>query len=224
MDCLQYNREIWVEKKVASFQTHLECFFKKIEPSATNPVPSTLAAPTPVSPAPAAGSPACPLSTLTCPSSLQHLPLQLSPPNKSVSSSLATPFLVCKLTIGVKVPETIAALLKAGIHVWVLTGDKQETAINIGHSCRLLMQGMPLIILNTESLDETRDAITRHVVEFGDQLKRENDAALIIDGKTLIYALTPDLRKDFLDLCISCKSVICCRVSPSQKAENYTKY
>ncbi|XP_066951686.1 probable phospholipid-transporting ATPase IA isoform X4 [Macrobrachium rosenbergii] len=117
------------------------------------------------------------------------------------------------------VPETIAALLKAGIHVWVLTGDKQETAINIGHSCHLLTQGMPLIILNTESLDETREAINRHVVEFGEQLKRENEAALIIDGKTLIYALTPDLRKDFLDLCISCKSVICCRVSPSQKAE-----
>lgn len=66
---------------------------------------------------------------------------------------------------------------------------------------------------------ETRESINRHVVEFGDQLKRENEAALIIDGKTLIYALTPDLRKDFLDLCISCKSVICCRVSPSQKAE-----
>ncbi|XP_069948298.1 probable phospholipid-transporting ATPase IA isoform X4 [Cherax quadricarinatus] len=118
-----------------------------------------------------------------------------------------------------EVPETIASLLKAGIHVWVLTGDKQETAINIGHSCHLLNQGMPLLILNTESLDETREAVNRHVVEFGEHLKRENEAALIIDGKTLMYALTPDLRKDFLDLCISCKSVICCRVSPSQKAE-----
>ena len=68
---------------------------------------------------------------------------------------------------------------------------------------------------------QTREEINRHVIEFGDQLKRENDAALIIDGKTLIYTLTPDLRKDFLDLCISCKSVICCRVSPSQKAEVY---
>ncbi|XP_076039881.1 ATPase phospholipid transporting 8A1 isoform X2 [Oratosquilla oratoria] len=118
-----------------------------------------------------------------------------------------------------QVPETIAALLKAGIHVWVLTGDKQETAINIGHSCHLLNQGMPLIILNTDSLDDTRDAINRHIAEFGEQLKKENEAALIVDGKTLIYALTTDLRKDFLDLCISCKSVICCRVSPSQKAE-----
>lgn len=58
-----------------------------------------------------------------------------------------------------QVPETIAALLKAGIHVWVLTGDKQETAINIGHSCHLLTQGMPLIILNSDSLDVSNDRV-----------------------------------------------------------------
>lgn len=51
------------------------------------------------------------------------------------------------------VPETIATLLKAGINMWVLTGDKQETAINIGYSCRLLSHGMDLIILNEDSLD-----------------------------------------------------------------------
>lgn len=53
------------------------------------------------------------------------------------------------------VPETIAALLKADINVWVLTGDKQETAINIGYSCRLISQGMQLIILNEDGLDVT---------------------------------------------------------------------
>lgn len=51
------------------------------------------------------------------------------------------------------VPETIAALLKADINMWVLTGDKQETAINIGYSCKLIQQGMDLIILNEDSLD-----------------------------------------------------------------------
>lgn len=51
------------------------------------------------------------------------------------------------------VPETIAALIEADINVWVLTGDKQETAINIGYSCRLIAQGMELIILNEDSLD-----------------------------------------------------------------------
>ncbi len=45
-----------------------------------------------------------------------------------------------KLQIGV--PETIASLAEAGIKTWVLTGDKVETAINIGYSCRLLTQEM----------------------------------------------------------------------------------
>lgn len=51
------------------------------------------------------------------------------------------------------VPETIASLLKADINIWVLTGDKQETAINIGYSCKLIVQGMPIIILDDDSLD-----------------------------------------------------------------------
>lgn len=57
------------------------------------------------------------------------------------------------------VPETIASLLKADINVWVLTGDKQETAINIGYSCKLLVQGMPLIILNEGSLDVSKEFV-----------------------------------------------------------------
>lgn len=51
------------------------------------------------------------------------------------------------------VPEAIEALLKADINVWVLTGDKQETAINIGYSCKLIVQGMPLIVINEDGLD-----------------------------------------------------------------------
>lgn len=52
-----------------------------------------------------------------------------------------------------QVPETIQALLQADINVWVLTGDKQETAINIGYSCKLITHGMPLYIINESSLD-----------------------------------------------------------------------
>lgn len=40
------------------------------------------------------------------------------------------------------VPETIEALRKAGIVVWVLTGDKQETAVNIAYSCALFQPNM----------------------------------------------------------------------------------
>ncbi|XP_049540344.1 probable phospholipid-transporting ATPase IA isoform X4 [Anopheles darlingi] len=117
------------------------------------------------------------------------------------------------------VPETIASLIEAKINVWVLTGDKQETAINIGYSCQLLSHGMDLIILNEDCLDNTRSCIQRYSERFDHTLRKENNAALIVDGKTLKYALSCDLRRDFLDLCISCKVVICCRVSPIQKAD-----
>lgn len=127
------------------------------------------------------------------------------------------------------VPETIAALLEAKIKLWVLTGDKQETAINIGYSCRLLQQGMDLIIMNEDSLDNTRTSITAHTSNMfaaassssstSSEGQMRKEAALIIDGKTLKYALSCELRREFYELCVNCKAVICCRVSPIQKAD-----
>uniref|UniRef100_A0A673HLZ4 Phospholipid-transporting ATPase n=1 Tax=Sinocyclocheilus rhinocerous TaxID=307959 RepID=A0A673HLZ4_9TELE len=118
-----------------------------------------------------------------------------------------------------KVPETIETLMKADIKIWILTGDKQETAINIGHSCKLLTKNMGLLVINEDSLDATRETLSHHCSMLGDALHKENDFAVIIDGKTLKYALTFGARQYFLDLALSCKAVICCRVSPLQKSE-----
>uniref|UniRef100_A0A7N8WJZ1 Phospholipid-transporting ATPase n=1 Tax=Mastacembelus armatus TaxID=205130 RepID=A0A7N8WJZ1_9TELE len=118
-----------------------------------------------------------------------------------------------------KVPETIETLMKADIKIWILTGDKQETAINIGHSCKLLTKNMGMLVINEDTLDGTRETLSRHCGMLGDALYKENDFALIIDGKTLKYALTFGVRQYFLDLALSCKAVICCRVSPLQKSE-----
>lgn len=49
------------------------------------------------------------------------------------------------------VPETIAALRKAGLQIWVLTGDKQETAINIAYACKLLDPEEEILTLNADS-------------------------------------------------------------------------
>ncbi|XP_061877847.1 phospholipid-transporting ATPase IB isoform X3 [Entelurus aequoreus] len=117
------------------------------------------------------------------------------------------------------VPETIATLMRADIKIWVLTGDKQETAINIGYSCHLVTHGMSLIIINEDSLDATRATLTNHCSSLGESLRKENELALIMDGQTLKYALSFELRHAFLDLALSCKAVICCRVSPLQKSE-----
>lgn len=62
-----------------------------------------------------------------------------------------------KLQYGV--PETIAMLIKAKIKVWVLTGDKQETAIEIGKSCKLIQTDMILEILSSATEDEFREKL-----------------------------------------------------------------
>lgn len=119
------------------------------------------------------------------------------------------------------VPETIHTLQEAGIKVWVLTGDRQETAINIGMSCKLISEDMTLLIVNEESAGMTRDNIQKKLDAIrtqGDGTIAMESLALVIDGKSLTYALEKDLERNFLDLAVMCKAVICCRVSPLQKA------
>jgi phospholipid-transporting ATPase len=119
------------------------------------------------------------------------------------------------------VPETIHTLQQANIKVWVLTGDRQETAINIGMSCKLLSEDMMLLIVNEETAAATRDNIQKKLDAIrtqGDGTIEMETLALVIDGKSLTYALEKDVEKMLLDLAVMCKAVICCRVSPLQKA------
>ena len=132
------------------------------------------------------------------------------------------------------VPDTISTLQTAGVKIWVLTGDRQETAINIGMSCKLISEDMSLLIVNEESKKATRDNIQKKLTAIRSQQGADMDVlALVIDGKSLTYALERDLEKLFLDLAVLCKAVICwwvdqclalrpidacSRVSPLQKA------
>ncbi|KAI7063342.1 putative phospholipid-transporting, partial [Hortaea werneckii] len=119
------------------------------------------------------------------------------------------------------VPDTIHTLQTAGIKVWVLTGDRQETAINIGMSCKLISEDMTLLIVNEENAEATRQNIEKKLEAIRSQhaggVEMET-LALVIDGKSLTFALEKDMEKLFLDLAVMCKAVICCRVSPLQKA------
>ncbi|XP_058750352.1 probable phospholipid-transporting ATPase 4 isoform X1 [Vicia villosa] len=134
------------------------------------------------------------------------------------------------------VPECIDKLAQAGLKLWVLTGDKMETAINIGFSCSLLRQGMKQICITTNpdsapndvkqffclTPQAIKDNILNQITNATQMIKLEKDPhaafALIIDGKTLTYALEDDVKHQFLGLAVDCASVICCRVSPKQKA------
>ena len=125
------------------------------------------------------------------------------------------------------VPETIHTLQEAGIKIWVLTGDRQETAINIGMSCKLLSEDMNLLLINEESFEAVQENIQKKLSAIrnhghnhhGQESAQEFDTlALVIDGKSLGFALDRKVEKEFLDLAVMCKAVICCRVSPLQKA------
>ena len=119
------------------------------------------------------------------------------------------------------VPETIHTLQTAGIKVWVLTGDRQETAINIGMSCKLLSEDMSLLIVNEQNSSATRANLQNKLDAIRNQKASGGDLealALVIDGKSLTFALEKDMEKMFLELAVMCKAVICCRVSPLQKA------
>lgn len=67
-----------------------------------------------------------------------------------------------------------------------------------------------------------RESILLQILNASQMIKLEKDPhaafALIIDGKTLTYALEDGLKYQFLALAVDCASVICCRVSPKQKA------
>ena len=110
------------------------------------------------------------------------------------------------------VPDTIHTLQTAGIKVWVLTGDRQETAINIGMSCKLISEDMTLLIVNEETSDATRENISKKLAAIRTQATGSvelDTLALVIDGKSLIYALEKDMEKLFLDIAVMCKAVIC---------------
>lgn len=149
------------------------------------------------------------------------------------------------------VPDSIALLAQAGIKLWVLTGDKVETAINIGFSCNLLGNDMELLILKT-TLDEdertkygipsSTDVSPEEIVDLlitkyltlyfsmtgsveeleqaeADHSPPDEGFGVVIDGDALKVALLhPETRRKFLLLCKQCKAVLCCRVSPAQKA------
>ncbi|XP_043864356.1 phospholipid-transporting ATPase ID isoform X2 [Drosophila mojavensis] len=209
------------------------------------------------------------------------------------------------------VPKSIANLQNAGIKIWVLTGDKQETAINIGYSCQLLTDELVDVFIvdgnsveevekqlrqfkesikifdrfrpgGTEAMnhfnsDSSMDPMSVAMTQtsafmqdangstmppppaisvvtfrwdakikdnkggpdsaecndiFGDPEKNsdgrrtapsvivdENTGfALVVNGHSLVHCLSPELESKFLDIASQCKAVICCRVTPLQKA------
>eukprot|EP00606_Chrysophyceae_sp_TOSAG23-5_P000379 GSChrysophyteH2.ASY1.ANO1.183.1 assembled CDS len=99
------------------------------------------------------------------------------------------------------VPEAVALLAKANIKIWVLTGDKEETAINIAVACNLVLPEL--------YMKHLFDKESAHLT-----LATSNKAMLMTEAN-----LCQELRQKLLAFSQRCKAVVGCRVSPDQKRE-----
>eukprot|EP00931_Biecheleriopsis_adriatica_P073755 TRINITY_DN47983_c0_g1_i1.p1 TRINITY_DN47983_c0_g1~~TRINITY_DN47983_c0_g1_i1.p1 ORF type:complete len:1461 (-),score=244.99 TRINITY_DN47983_c0_g1_i1:257-4639(-) len=116
------------------------------------------------------------------------------------------------------VPETIENIRTAGIKLWVLTGDKLETARNIGFSTNVLSLDMDIKIVDDELGTMNLDSI---MIEWGN-IDGPDQKALMVTGKALAIIFSEgeeEEKEKLLTIATSCAVLIACRVSPSQKAE-----
>ena len=117
-------------------------------------------------------------------------------------------------------PECIRFLREAGVKVWVLTGDKVETAINIGYSSGLLDNNMDQYLITEKGVPELNEAISKSIGEAKAVSSLICKKALIVAGEalTVIFGNDP-LKSKFLELSDMVDVVLACRVSPKQKAD-----
>ena len=138
-----------------------------------------------------------------------------------------------------KVPETIRDLRLAKIKIWMLTGDKMNTAYNIGLSCNLISKNMK--IFNICGIEPKKDENTLEIInknerdqiilDFGKEFNKYKGEYDSMKGQTLQYGILVDekalltinedyeIQKIFLDIAKDAVAVICCRVSPLQKSQ-----
>ncbi|KAL2331677.1 hypothetical protein Fmac_019258 [Flemingia macrophylla] len=118
------------------------------------------------------------------------------------------------------VPETIETLRKAGINFWMLTGDKQNTAIQIALSCNFISpepKGQ-LLSIDGKTQDDVCRSLERVLRTMRITTSEPKDVAFVVDGWALEIALN-HYRKAFTELAVLARTAICCRVTPSQKAQ-----
>jgi phospholipid-translocating ATPase len=109
------------------------------------------------------------------------------------------------------VKPSLELLRNAGIKVWMLTGDKVETARCVAVSSKLVARGQ---YVHTVAKLRRKDSAQDHL----DFLRGKTDACLLVDGES-IALLLKYFRDDFISLAVRLPAVVACRCSPTQKAD-----
>lgn len=119
------------------------------------------------------------------------------------------------------IKPSLELLRNAGIKIWMLTGDKVETARCVAVSSKLVSRGQYIhTIAGLKRKEAALDSLSL--------LHSRPNAALLIDGQSLAVYLSHH-REPFISLAVRLPAVIACRCSPDQKAavakliRDYTK-
>lgn len=109
------------------------------------------------------------------------------------------------------VKPSLELLRNAGVKIWMLTGDKVETARCVAISAKLVARGQYI-----HTVSKVNDASAAQ--EALDFIRNKTDCCLLIDGESLSLMLG-QFRSSFISLAVLLPAVIACRCSPTQKAE-----
>jgi len=132
------------------------------------------------------------------------------------------------------VPDAIRCLRDANIKVWVLTGDKVDTAISIAGTAQLFLPEMALVRMcaedNLMELDKKGVPVKEAIIatlqaklsEARSLEVSKKMMGLVVDSAALEAVQASNLGDVFLELCAFCKSVVCARVTPDQKGQVVT--
>lgn len=102
----------------------------------------------------------------------------------------------------------------------MLTGDKMETAENIGLSCNLIDSNFELIRLTQNNEQDAQNYLGIYQEKLNLAKQKRKNVCTVIDGICLGVILKDKERAiQYLNLMKECESVICCRVTPMQKAD-----
>ena len=136
-----------------------------------------------------------------------------------------------------KVPETIEDLRKAGIKIWMLTGDKLNTAYNIALSCNLINKNMKIFIIegieikkNEKYEDINKEEREKVIIDFSKKyqkfkgeyysMSKNFEFSILLDEKGMnTINENKEMENIFLKIAKDAISVICCRISPLQKSQ-----
>uniref|UniRef100_A0A670YW80 Phospholipid-transporting ATPase n=1 Tax=Pseudonaja textilis TaxID=8673 RepID=A0A670YW80_PSETE len=136
--------------------------------------------------------------------------------------------------------ETIESLHAAGMKIWVLTGDKLETAQATCYASRLFHSNTELLLLTAKMVEEgdrKMERLHELLMEYHKKLVTDappgkkswvssSDYGLVIEGATLSLIMNPSqdssfshYKSIFLQICLKCTAILCCRMAPLQKAQ-----